>query len=44
MTENNELVLVAEQIVESTQQSDSIELSLGDLDMVGGGAVAIVFA
>ena len=44
MTTNNELALVEEQVTESTQKSDSIELSLGDLDMVGGGAVAIVFA
>ena len=44
MTTNNELALVAEQVTESTQKPDSIELSLGDLDMVGGGAVAIVFA
>jgi len=43
MTTNNELALVEEPVTESTQKSDSIELSLGDLDMVGGGAVAIVF-
>ena len=43
MTTNNELALVDEQVTESTQQSDSIELSLSDLDMVGGGTAALVF-
>lgn len=36
--------LVDEQAVEVAQECDSIQLSLSDLDMVGGGAVGFVFA
>ena len=36
--------LVDEQAVEVAQESDAIQLSRSDLDMVGGGAVGFVFA
>jgi hypothetical protein len=44
MTTQTEVNLVDEQAVEVAPESDAIQLSLSDLDMVGGGAVGFVFA
>jgi hypothetical protein len=44
MTTQTEFDLVEEQTVEIAQESDAIQLSLSDLDMVGGGTVGFVFA
>lgn len=44
MTTQTQFDLVEEQTVEVTQEADAIQLSLSDLDMVGGGAVGFVFA
>lgn len=44
MTTQTEFGLVDEQAVEVPQESDAIQLSLSDLDMVGGGTVGFVFA
>ena len=44
MTTQTEVNLVDEQAVEVAQESNAIQLSLSDLDMVGGGAVGFVFA
>jgi len=43
MTTNTELTLVEAEAIDSTLQSDWIELTLGDLDLVGGGTAIIVF-
>ncbi len=43
MTTNTELTLVEAEAIDATLQSDWIELSLGDLDLVGGGTPAIVW-
>ena len=38
-----ELEVVEEQLIETDQSANGIELSLGDLDMVAGGGVVDVF-
>ena len=43
MDSYSELNLVDDQNVKTVQQSDTIELSLGDLDIVGGGSMVLVF-
>ncbi len=42
MDTNNEFDMVDETVLD-VRESDTTVLSLGDLDMVGGGAVALVF-
>jgi hypothetical protein len=42
MTTNTEFVAAEELIVETTEQAE-IELSLSELDMVGGGAVIVAY-
>jgi hypothetical protein len=43
MDSYSELNLVDDQNVKTDQQSDTIDLSLGDLDIVGGGSIVLVF-
>ena len=44
MNTQAEVNLVDEQTVDVAQESNAVQLSLSDLDMVGGGAVGFVFA
>ena len=43
MTTNTEFVAAEELVVETTEQAEQIELSLSELDMVGGGSVSVIF-
>jgi hypothetical protein len=43
MTTNTEFVAAEELVVETAEQSDTIELSLSELDMVGGGSFNVVY-
>jgi hypothetical protein len=43
MTTNTEFVAAEDLVVETTEQADQIELSLSELDMVGGGSVIVSF-
>jgi hypothetical protein len=43
MTTNTEFVAAEELVVETSEQSEQIELSLSELDMVGGGSVIVTF-
>lgn len=43
MTTNTEYVATEELVVETTEQAEQIELSLSELDMVGGGSVSVIF-
>jgi hypothetical protein len=43
MTTNTEYVAAEELVVETTEQAEQIELSLSELDMVGGGSVSVIF-
>ena len=43
MTTTTELDVLDAQTAECTHEADAIELSLSDLDVVGGGAVGLIF-
>jgi hypothetical protein len=43
MTTNTEFVAAEDVVVETSEQSEQIELSLSELDMVGGGSVIVSF-
>jgi hypothetical protein len=43
MTTNTEYVAAEELVIETTEQAEQIELSLSELDMVGGGSVSVIF-
>jgi len=43
MTTNTEFVAAEDLDVETTEQADQIELSLSELDMVGGGSTSAIF-
>jgi hypothetical protein len=43
MTTNTQYVAAEELVVETTEQAEQIELSLSELDMVGGGSVSVIF-
>jgi hypothetical protein len=43
MTTNTEYVAAEELVVETTEQVEQIELSLSELDMVGGGSISVIF-
>jgi len=43
MNTNTEFDSIEEQVVENLEKSDAIELSLTDLDMVGGGTGMVLF-
>jgi hypothetical protein len=43
MTTNTEFVATEELVIETSEQSEQIELSLSELDMVGGGTIIATF-
>ena len=43
MNAKAEFIVVEEQVVEGTQEPTQIELSLSDLDVVGGGTCIALF-
>lgn len=43
MNTKTDFDLLDDQAADSTHDADTIELSLNDLDMVGGGTVGLIF-
>ena len=43
MNAKTEFVAAEDLVVETTEQAEQIELSLSELDMVGGGSVSVIF-
>jgi hypothetical protein len=43
MTTNTEFVAAEDLVVETTEQAEQIELSLSELDMVGGGTAIVLY-
>jgi hypothetical protein len=43
MSTNTEFVAAEDLVIESSEQSEQIELSLSELDMVGGGMAGVIY-
>lgn len=43
MTTNTEFVAAEELVIETSEQGETIELSMAELDLVGGGSFSVVY-